>query len=484
MHALRISFGLIALLATLIPATAGGAPDGCPQPARAADKPAWPPAPEKGTLDVVHFGEAHWNEGQGPLTMPILIQDVLSYDPRFVAFSADIADIGTLDRLACFSQIIRPTVTAGIPWFNAPGNHDRVAVAGPGGVAHGSIDIWRQVFAGMSAPWGDERPADPRFQVPEDEPDDGEGAATHYYFDYGPVGEPFLRVIALDNSQQSLTTSDQDQYPAVGPSQTDASQLAFLERVAGDAQERDLLTWVVMHQPTQDPRDISNVNPASYNHTMGKGASADNAAFDAVAQATGVDAVFLGHIQGNVLYDVGNTEYFVDGGGGGSPYALHEVGTDTGYYYGFRVMRLFRAEKTWTSRSYLVPLVDSIHIEGPEDPVQLGDEVQLTATVTQPYDPDLPPRLGLAPNEAIKLDLRAPQMTPADRGSVPSLAYMWVTSNPHVLRPVAGDDPRDDPSFDAGSMTTSGRFEAVRPGTSRITVMTGTHRKTIRVVVR
>jgi hypothetical protein len=480
----RIALGLIVVLAGLAPTAAGSAPDGCPEEARVAAAPAWPPPPEEGAIDVVHFGEAHWNEGQGPLTMPILIQDVLSYDPSFVTFSADIADIGTLDRLACFTQIIRPATAARIPWFNSPGNHDRVAVAGPGGVANGAIDIWREVFAPMPQPWGDGPVPGARFVVPQNEPDDGEGAATHYYFDYGPVGEPFLRVIALDNSQQSLTTSDQDQYPAVGPGQTDASQLAFLERVATEAQEKGLMTWVVMHQPTQDPRDISNVNPASYNHTMGKGASGDNAAFDAIAQVTGVDAVFLGHIQGNVVYGVGDTDYYIDGGGGGSPYALHEVGTDTGYYYGFRVMRLYRGADGWTARTYFVPLVDRIEIEGPEGPAKVGDEIALTATATQPYDPDLPPRLGLAPNEAIKLELRPPEMTPADRDSVPLLAYMWKTSNPRVLKPVPAEGAIDDPSFNERTMTTSGRFEAVGRGIARITIMTGTHRETIRVQVR
>ena len=482
MYLRTVSMALVALVAALAPTAAGSAPDGCPKEAPKAARPAWPPRPERGAFDVVHFGEAHWNEGQGPLTMPILIQDVLRYDPNFVAFSADIADIGTVDRLACFTQIIRPTTAAGIPWFNSPGNHDRVAVTGPGGVANGAIDIWRQVFAHMSRPWGDEPVPSPRFVVPEGEPDDGEGAATHYFFDYGPVGKPFLRVIALDNSQQGLTASDLDQYPAVGPGQTDASQLAFLERVAADAEEKGLTTWVVMHQPTQDPRDISNVNPISYNHTMGKGASADNAAFDAIAQATGVDAVFLGHIQGNVVYGVGETDYYIDGGGGGSPYALREVGTDTGYFYGFRIMRLSRGADGWASRSYFVPLVDRIDIEGPDGAPKVGDEISLTAVATQPYDPDLPPRLGLAPNEAIELELRAPEMTPADRGSVPALAYMWSTSNPSVLAPV-DETGSDDPSFDAKTMTTTGTFRAVGRGVARITIMTGTHRETIRIRV-
>ena len=53
----------------------------------------------KGETDIVHYGEAHWNEGQGPKTMPILVQDIVSFDPDFVLFSSDMADIGSEDRL-------------------------------------------------------------------------------------------------------------------------------------------------------------------------------------------------------------------------------------------------------------------------------------------------------------------------------------------------------------------------------------------------
>jgi 3',5'-cyclic AMP phosphodiesterase CpdA len=332
---------LIAVAALVVPTQTAQSVDGCPDKAQRSKTLQWPAAPERGEFDIVHFGEAHWNEGQGPLTMPILVQDVVAANPELVLFSSDIADIGTVDRLACFRTIMRPVDEAGIPWFASPGNHDRVAIAGPGGVANGAIDMWRSVFAAMPAPWGDGSAASLNFHVPEGEPGDGEGASTHYYFDYGTGRKPSMRVIVLDNSQQSLTSSDADQYPPVGPGEADVGQLAFLERVAADAQSKGLVSVVVMHQPTQDPRDVSNVHPVSLNHTMGKGASADNAAFDAIAQVTGIDLVVLGHIQGNATYSVGETNYYIDGGGGGSPYALREVGTDTGYFYGFRILRMY-----------------------------------------------------------------------------------------------------------------------------------------------
>jgi hypothetical protein len=61
---------------------------------------------------------------------------------------------------------------------------------------------------------------------------------------------------------------------------------------------------------------------------------------------------------------------------------------------------------------------------------------------------------------------------------------MWKTSNPRVLKPVPAEGAIDDPSFNERTMTTSGRFEAVGRGIARITIMTGTHRETIRVQVR
>ena len=329
-------------------------------------------------------------------------------------------------------------------------------------MANGAIDIWRTAFGGMSAPWGDAKP-EGSIKLPEGEPDDGPGASTHYHFDFGPSAKPFLRVIVLDNSQQSLTTSDLDQYPSVGPGASDVSQLGYLYRVASEAQEMGLHTWVVMHQPTQDPRDPSNVHPVSLNHTMGKGSSPDNALFDAIAQVTGVDVVLLGHIQGNALYSVGETRYFIDGGGGGSPYALRSVGTDTGYYYGYRLFRMDR--KGADRRTYFIPLIDSIDVEGHQASPS-ATRCRWQCTATQPHDPDLPPRLSGVPNEPIVLELR-PERSMDD--AVPQLAYMWWTSNPKVLKPV-GDptlDPTKDPDFDERTMTMTGNFKALKPGVVR-----------------
>lgn len=451
----------------------------CP-PAAQGDQARWPAAPEGGSFDIVHFGEGHWNEGQGPETMPVLVQDVKAFEPEFVLFSSDIADTGTRDRLTCFRSIMGPLDRADIPWFNSPGNHDRVPVAGPGGVVSAGIEEWRDVFADMPAPWGDGPLPDARFRVGKGEDDDGKGASTHYYFDFAPRGvAQGIRVIVLDNSMHSLSTSDTDQYPSVGAGKQDAAQLAFLERVAAEADEKGLLSWVVMHQPTRDPRDITNAHPSSYNHVMGKGASPDNAAFETIAQTTGVDAVFLGHIQGNALYEAGGVEYYIDGGGGGSPYAMHTVGTDTGYYYGFRVMRVTPGPKRSAVRTYFVPLVDRITIEGPSR-AGVGDELLIQASARQPHDPDLPPRAGLLPNEPIDLELRRTEAGP----EVPQLAYVWQTLDPDVLRPLGDElDPRDDPSFDRATMTTTGQFEAVGVGVARVRILVGTASKTIRVRV-
>jgi len=485
LRSLKLLPVLILVAGGLISAPVHAVEEQCPDQAPHSGSPQWPAPVGKKAFDTVHFGEAHWNEGQGPLTMPELVQDVVSYKPNFVTFSSDIADVGTVDRLACFRQIMRPIDARNIPWFDSPGNHDRVAAAGPGGVANGSIDIWRQVFADMPAPWGDAK-APKGFLLPKGEPDDGKGASTHYYVDYAPKGKkPSVRIIVLDNSEHSLTLSDRDQYPAVGVGAKDAGQLAFLERVAAEAHSRDLMTWVVMHQPTQDPRDLSNVHPVSLNHTMGKGASPDNRLFDAIASVNGVDAVFMGHIQGNVTYRNGDTEYFIDGGGGGSPYALTEVGTDTGYFYGFRVVRVARDSKgTWAMRSYLVPLIDRIKVDGP-DSASVGDELQFSATALQPFDPELPARFGLAPNEQIEVELRHVDPTRIDAATVPQVAYMWSSSDVSVLRPL-GDtgDPLDDPSFDATTMTMSGRFEAVGAGTATIAIASGTHVEYFEVTVR
>ncbi|HYI46305.1 MAG TPA: metallophosphoesterase [Actinomycetota bacterium] len=473
----------IALAGAVAVTPVEGAEGACPAPAPASNKVLWPPRPGPGAFDVAHFGEAHWNEGQGPKTMPILVRDIESFDPNLVLFSADIADTGSKDRLQCFRSIMGPIQAAGIPYFSSPGNHDRLPQVGPGGF-FGDIAVWREVFADMPAPWGDGDVANDDYRLPEEEPDEGEGAATHYYFDYAPAGSPAVRVIVMDNSLQSFESSDRDQFPAVGPAQKDVNQLAFLDRVSGDAHAKGLLTFVVMHQPTQDPRDISNVHPSSVNHVMGKGASPDNQAFDLIASRNGVDGVFLGHIQGNATYAVEETQYFIDGGGGGSPYAMNSVGTDTGYYYGFRIVRVHEGSTGPGYSTYFVPLIDKIDVAAPKK-VAVKKKIQLSAVATQPFDPDLPPRLSGVENAAIELQLRQPDPGRSDYEHLPKLAYMWKVSDPKILRPIADrdNDPVDETGFDPKTMTTSGRFRALRSGVVTVTIMSGTHKRSVRIRV-
>lgn len=475
----------IAVLATsvaIVPGTGSAAE--CPTPATSASAPLWPPPPTGDAFDIVHFGEAHYNEGQGPLTMPILVQDLLARAPAYVAFSSDMADVGSLDRMTCFRSIMQPLVDAGIPWFDSPGNHDRLTIANTfGGVASEAIGPWRETFASMPAPWGDGPSAGPGFVLPGDEPEDGPGASTHYYLDYGPVGEPVVRLVVLDNSRHSFTATDVDQYPAVGIGQKDVSQLAFFARAAAEARDRGLITLAMFHEPTQDPRDQTKAHPISYNHTMAKGATADNAVFDALAVATETDAVLTGHILGNFQYRVGDVAYYIDGGGGGSPYTREQTGIDTGYFYGYRILRFSPGEDGWTLRTSVVPLVDRIELLAPTA-VEVGADIELVATAVQPHDPALPPRFPLMPNEAIRVRLRQPQGL-LDEAALPPVAYVWATSDASILRPVPdpAHDPLDEPGFDAMTMTTSGRFEAVGPGTATITIMVGGHHQSVDIVV-
>jgi hypothetical protein len=61
---------------------------------------------------------------------------------------------------------------------------------------------------------------------------------------------------------------------------------------------------------------------------------------------------------------------------------------------------------------------------------------------------------------------------------------MWSSSDASVLRPVPGAlDDASDPAFDATTMTTSGRFTAVGPGTATITISTGTHSASVTITV-
>ncbi len=474
MRRVNLALLTVVLLITGLAPGASTATEGCPGPAEPVTAaPAWPPPPDGDTFDVTHFGEAHYNEGQGSVTMPILVQETIAHAPEIVTFSSDMADIGTYDRMECFRDIMAPLLDAEIPWYDSPGNHDRIAIAGPGGVINGEIGPWRDVFAAMPEPWGDAPSIHPGVVVPVGAPDDGPGARTHYHLDFGPPGEPVFRLIVLDNSMHSFTQSDTDQYPSVAP----GGQLRYFAEKAAEAKDRGLLVFTMFHEPTQDPRDQTSAYPISYNHTMNKGATTDNLVFDTIAAGLGVDGVLLGHILGNFVYNVGPVRYFVDGGAGGTPYTIEPTGVDVGYHYAFRILRFHRDGDRWAFRTYVVPLVDNIEVTGPSGPVDAGETVELEATVVQPHDPSLPPRFSLMPNEPIRVELRPVQRSQLDaREAVPEVAYMWSTDDPAVLAPVPGPlDPLDDPAFDPSTMTTSGRFEAIGTGDAQITIATGTH---------
>ena len=282
-----------------------------------------------------------------------------------------------------------------------------------------------------------------------------------------------------------------------------------------------------MHMPTEDPGDQSYRDPIARMHTMGKGASPDNATFESAAARTGVDGVFLGHIKGQFLYTgEGDVPYYIDGGAGGELYTDGPVGTDHGYWHGFRLVRV-DGDRIVTDT---VPIFvnDGIRIEG-ANTVARGKDIQLEAFGKQPVfndpakvealelrDPDpqasssilpapvwfygrwlVPPAaiflllalatgatlrrrvrfvaipaslVGLAALSAVAIAQQSePTSTPKEDLPIP--ARIWTSSNPNVLRPVASKD--DDPRRDKASQTDGGAFKATCPGRARIQVTSG-----------
>ena len=158
------------------------------------------------------------------------------------------------------------------------------------------------------------------------------------------------------------------------------------------------VVFVVMHMPTQDPGDQSYRDTIARMHTMGKGTSPDNGTFESIAAQTGVDGVFLGHIKGQFLYrGEGDVPYYIDGGAGGELYTDGPVGTDHGYWHGFRLVRV-DGERIVTDT---VPIFvkDGIRIEGPAS-IARGKDLQLEAFGRQPVFND--------PAKVEALELRDP----------------------------------------------------------------------------
>ena len=130
-----------------------------------------------------------------------------------------------------------------------------------------------------------------------------------------------------------------------------------------------------MHMPTRDPGDQQIRETTAVSHTMGKGTSPDNQEFERVAQETGVDGVFLGHIKGQLLYKgAGDVPYYIDGGAGGELYTKGPIGVDHGYWHGFRVLRVDGGQVT--TDAVPIFIAGGLQVKGPER-VAVGGTAQV-----------------------------------------------------------------------------------------------------------
>jgi hypothetical protein len=520
MSLLLRSLALAALICAATAATAG-----------AATVP-WPPAEGSGHL-FVHYGEEHWNDDDGATLLPKIIEDSARYRPALVTLSGDKANDGTVDQLTKWREYMSAYDRAGVPYFAAVGNHDRLNAPAnqPGFPPGGSTTNYLDVFAERPWPMGDAKPYDdPNFVQRERPAQDPPGAATHYSLDYGNV-----RWIFVDNSCWDITfCSTNGQNPADADTR---SQLAWLESRALEATNTDKVVFVVMHMGTRDPRDQSYVDPTSVNHAMGKGASPTNdiAEFERIVSESGVDGVFVGHIKGQFQYVARNVPYYIDGGAGGELYTEGPVGTDHGYWHGYRLLRVTGRNVITDSVPIFVP--GTVTVSGP-DSLAPGAAGQFEAFGTQPVfndpakvpalelrDPDpvpregvgaggVPPALvfgspflvflllgvvmsrprprrrlataavpamaGLVAITGIAIAQRSePTSTPKD--SLPNPARIWTSSNPHVLAPSPSgtEDPRRDPA----TQTHDGKFRAGCPGRATVRITSGWETKGRRVTV-
>ena len=524
-------------------------------PANAAvtDRP-WPPATGQGTL-FAHYGEEHWNDADGPTLLPKVVEESGRYKPAFVTTSGDKDNDGTVEQLSRWKQILSPYDRLGVPFFPSVGNHDRKAPPGaaPGTAGlltpgvQGDLANYKQVFADRPFPFGDAAPyKDAGFTQRTRAADDPPGASSHYFVDYKNI-----RVIFLDNSCWGLADCDPSQSPAFPDSQGNRGQLDYLRKNGGDASRAGKQVFVVMHMPTRDPRDQSYIDPTTFDHVMGKGLSPtgapDNMRFEEAAEQAGVDGVLLGHIKGQFLYKGrGGVPYYVDGGAGGELYTDGPVGTDHGYWHGFRLLRV--ADGRVTTDTVPIFVKDGIRLDGPGF-LQIGADAKYEAFGRQPVfndeakvtglelrDPDpvrptsssglgsvgvfvrgggwifVPVLLlvlgGLAMNGARPRPRRrvavaaagmgaagviavagvsmaqqsSPTITPLE--SLPVPARMFSTSDPQVVAPVASRS--DDPRRDHARQTEDGGFRARCPGAARVSITSGfeTTSKPVRVASR
>jgi hypothetical protein len=518
------------MLRFLLAATAAAAL-ALPAAAGAATVP-WPPAQGSGNL-FVHYGEEHWNDDDGMTLLPKVVADSARYKPALVTMSGDKANNGNVDELTKWREIMGAYDRAGIPYFAAVGNHDRLTPPPnqPGFPPGGSTTNYLEVFKGRPWPMGDAQPySDPNFIQRQRPAEDPAGASTHYFVDYDNV-----RWIFVDNSCWDITFCNTN-----GQNPADADprpQLAWLESRAREATNEDRVVFVVMHMPTRDPRDQTYIDPTSANHTMGKGVTqTDIADFERIANEAGVDGVFVAHIKGQFQYISRNVPYYIDGGAGGELYTEGPVGTDHGYWHGYRLLRVTGRNVITDSVPIFVP--GSLTVNGP-DTLAPGAAATWEAFGMQPVfndpakvpalelrDPDPIPRNGPAraggvppavvygspflvflllgvlmsrPTARRRLATAAvpavagavaitgiaiaqrsePTSTPKE--SLPNPARIWTSSNPNVLAPAPSgtEDARRDPA----TQTHDGKFRAVCPGKATVRIASGWESKGRRVTV-
>ncbi len=519
------------LLIALVCAPAAGA--------SVATKP-WPPADGPGQL-FVHYGEEHFNDDDGATLFPKVVQESGRYRPELVTTSGDKDNDGTVDQLGSWKKIMSAYDPLGVPYLGGVGNHDRTSPPGvPPGTAglitpgvQGSLTNYKEIFADRPFPFGDA----PNYRGigPARTAADPAGASSHYFADSGKV-----RWIFLDNSCWGLTDCDSSQSPAFPDAQGNTSQLGFLERNAAAGRDAGMTVFAVMHMPTRDPRDQSYIDPTTFTHVMGKNNPAapgtpDNERFEAVAERTGIDGVFLGHIKGQFIYaGRGNVPYYIDGGAGGELYTEGPVGTDHGYWHGFRLVRVDAGKITTDTVPIFVP--GGLRIEGAgsvrpgkrslyeafgKQPV-FNDPAKVEALELRDPDPVRPVEGGgmgavggfvrdggwafvpvillmlggviLTPTPMPRPRRRAVLMACAATGagvvgtatmslaqqaeptttplaSLPTPARIFTSADPLVLAPVASKT--DDSRRNPRTQTEDGLFEARCPGTAGLSVTSG-----------
>jgi hypothetical protein len=442
---------------------------GTPVAAASAAPPAsWPPAQGPGLL-MAHFGEEHLDDDDGRRILPEVVAEVARYKPVIATTSADKGSNGTPAQFMAYKQVMSELERASVPYFSALGNHDRTAPPGVPGGSPGVTDFgpYRAAFADRPFPWGDAPPvADPRFPPMARPSSDTAGASSHYAVDVANV-----RWVFLDNSCYSLTNCDPLQAPAFPDADGNRSQYDYLRRVGGEAKRAGRLVFVVFHMPTQDDRP-GHSNPTPAPHTMGEGTSPDNAMFEQVAAELKVDAVFAGHIKGQWLYrGQGDIPYYTDGGAGGEVYvsSAEKVGVDTGYWHGFRLLRIDGSSVTTDTVPAIVP--DGITVKGPGE-VGREQVAAYTATAKQPTEEG--PKVDA-------LELREPDRTRSNGSKLPTPAHIWSTGNPEILAPLPAE--RDDARRDPATQTVSGRFAGRCPGRTEVALTSGFQTRTTPVVV-